>query len=286
MHVGNKYSKMILYVEACESGSMFNKILASDLSVYAVTASTPFESSFACYEDNYAHQYIGDCFSNHVRVSASSRCATVSRCDNLPQWMENSDASDWATETLAAQFNAVHDATNTSTVCAYGDLSIANITLAQFFGVPGSSSVAAAPRRHLSPLSEPVSSRDVPIKILQRKVMSAASSSEAALAQSQLQSELSARAAVDQRFATVALVLAAGDDAAAADLLAPLPRASSCTDGPAASDFECAEHAFDAYSSICGGFTDYSLQYFKVLRRACASQKMANGIEAALQQVC
>jgi hypothetical protein len=198
--------------------------------------------------------------------------------------MENSDASDWASETLAAQFNAVHDATNTSTVCAYGDLSIASITLAQFFGVNGSSS--AAPPRHLSPLSQPVSSRDVPIKILQRKVASAASSSEAALARSQLQSELSARAAVDQQFAAVAGVLAAGDEALAADLLAPFPRASSCTDGPAASDFECAERAFDAYSSICGGFTDYSLQYFKVLRRACASPTMASRIQAALQHAC
>ena len=208
------------------------------------------------------------------------------RCHNLLQWMENSDASDWASETLAAQFNAVRDATNTSTVCAYGDLSIASITLAQFFGVNGSSSAAAAPRRHLSPLSEPVSSRDVPIKILQRKVAAAASSSEAALARSQLQSELSARAAVDQRFAAVAGVLAAGDEAAAAHLLAPFPRASSCTDGPAASDFECAERAFDAYSSICGGFTDYSLQYFKVLRRACASPTMASRIDAALQHAC
>ena len=70
MHADSKYSKMILYVEACESGSMFNKILPSNISVYAVTAATPFESSYACYEDSYAHTYIGDCFSNHVRAAA------------------------------------------------------------------------------------------------------------------------------------------------------------------------------------------------------------------------
>ncbi len=75
MHADNKYSKMVLYVEACESGSMFNKVLASNLSVYAVTAATPFESSYACYQDKYAHQYIGDCFSNHVRAAA--RCSQM-----------------------------------------------------------------------------------------------------------------------------------------------------------------------------------------------------------------
>jgi hypothetical protein len=72
MHADSKYSKMILYVEACESGSIFNcynKILPSNISVYAVTAATPFESSYACYEDSYAHTYIGDCFSNHVRAA-------------------------------------------------------------------------------------------------------------------------------------------------------------------------------------------------------------------------
>jgi hypothetical protein len=40
---------MLIYVEACESGSMFNNVLPGDISVYAVTAATPFESSWACY---------------------------------------------------------------------------------------------------------------------------------------------------------------------------------------------------------------------------------------------
>ena len=264
MHSDNKYSKMVLYVEACESGSMFNKILAGNLNVYAVTASSPFESSWACYQDKYANTYIGDCFSNH--------------------WMENSDSSDWASQTLQAQFNAVHDATNTSTVCAYGDTSIATMTLSQFFGVSGSSR-PLAPHR-LSALSEPVSSRDVPIKILQRKVETALTSSDAALAQAQLDAELAARAIVDQRFTVIASVLTAGDASAAAQLLAPAPRGSSCTDPSAVSDFACAEHAFNAYAFTCGGFTDYSLKYFKVLRSACASAQMASRINAALKKAC
>ena len=200
--------------------------------------------------------------------------------------MENSDASDWASETLQAQFDAVRDITNTSTVCAYGDVSIAAMTLSQFFGVTGSP--RAAPRAaQLSPLSEPVSSRDVPIKILQHKAAAAAASGDASRAQAELHAELSARASVDLLFADVATVLAGGDKSVAAELLAPLPRSSSCTDAPAVSDFACAERAFNAYASVCGGFTDYSLQYFRVLRRACANKTFAaSGIEKALQKVC
>jgi hypothetical protein len=198
--------------------------------------------------------------------------------------MENSDASNWATETLQSQFNAVHDATNTSTVCAYGDVSISTMTLAQFFGVTAS---APAPRKaKLSLLSEPVSSRDVPIKILQSKIDTATTSAEAADAQAALQSELSARARIDMRFSALARLLAGGDAASAAELLAPLPKSSSCTDPPAVSDFACAERAFDAYTSICGGFTDYSLKYFKLLRKACADKKMERDIESALKQIC
>ncbi len=50
---------------ACESGSMFDKILPNNTNIYAVTAATPFESSYACYYDEKVRTYLGDCFSNH-----------------------------------------------------------------------------------------------------------------------------------------------------------------------------------------------------------------------------
>jgi legumain len=43
------YQEMVLYIEACESGSMFDKILRNDINVYAVTAANPFESSWGTY---------------------------------------------------------------------------------------------------------------------------------------------------------------------------------------------------------------------------------------------
>ena len=40
---------MVLYIEACESGSMFEGLLPSNLGVYAVTASNSEESSWGTY---------------------------------------------------------------------------------------------------------------------------------------------------------------------------------------------------------------------------------------------
>ncbi len=41
------YGEMIFYIEACESGSMFNGLLPSNISVWAATAADPFHSSYA-----------------------------------------------------------------------------------------------------------------------------------------------------------------------------------------------------------------------------------------------
>jgi len=63
MHSQNKFKQMVLYIEACESGSMFNDKLPSDINVYATTAANPNESSYACYYDSKLETYLGDCYS-------------------------------------------------------------------------------------------------------------------------------------------------------------------------------------------------------------------------------
>ena len=48
------YDQMVIYVEACESGSMFEGLLDSKLNIYAMTASNADESSWGtyCYPDD------------------------------------------------------------------------------------------------------------------------------------------------------------------------------------------------------------------------------------------
>ncbi|CAG2122756.1 unnamed protein product, partial [Medioppia subpectinata] len=51
MHQDKKYAKLVFYIEACESGSMFYKLLPTDINIYATTASKPDEGSDWCYWD-------------------------------------------------------------------------------------------------------------------------------------------------------------------------------------------------------------------------------------------
>ena len=53
----NRYRQLVIYMEACESGSMFfnqtvNNLTLADMRIYATTAANPDEPSYACYWDD------------------------------------------------------------------------------------------------------------------------------------------------------------------------------------------------------------------------------------------
>lgn len=67
MYKDKKYGEMLIYIEACESGSMFEKILSSDYKVYATTAANATESSWAAYcdpQDKVRGKSIGSCLAD------------------------------------------------------------------------------------------------------------------------------------------------------------------------------------------------------------------------------
>jgi legumain len=104
MFTGKKYKQMVIYIEACESGSMLENILPNNINIYATTASNAEESSYACYLDNKLATYLGDCYSVN--------------------WMENSDEKKSARETLYEQFAITKRKTHESHVMEYGDLQL------------------------------------------------------------------------------------------------------------------------------------------------------------------
>ena len=63
MNANKQYAKMTIYIEACESGSMFKGLLPNDIDIYATTASNGTTSSYACYYDDKLKTYLGDVYS-------------------------------------------------------------------------------------------------------------------------------------------------------------------------------------------------------------------------------
>lgn len=113
MYSTKSYNSIVFYMEACESGSMFNRILSPHINVYAVTASTPQQSSWACCQDDTVNAYLGDTFSVN--------------------WLENVDSFERVmNQSLLDMFKVVQNETDTSHVCEYGDLSMASLNVSKY----------------------------------------------------------------------------------------------------------------------------------------------------------
>uniref|UniRef100_A0A1B6DRR5 legumain n=1 Tax=Clastoptera arizonana TaxID=38151 RepID=A0A1B6DRR5_9HEMI len=114
MDADKRFKKMVVYIEACYSGSMFDNLLPDDLNIFVTTATDPHESSYAMYYDNKRNTYLGDVFSE--------------------MWMDDSEDENLAVESLNHQFQRVRTLTNTSHVEEYGDLDIGTTKLKEVIG--------------------------------------------------------------------------------------------------------------------------------------------------------
>lgn len=123
------FKETVLYIEACESGSMFQGLLEENAGVYAVTAANEMESSWGTYCPNMGtdepppgfNTCLGDLFS--------------------VAWLENADKEDLTRETLKKQFQLVKYRTSSnwtysqgSHVEHFGQLSIDEEVAANFEG--------------------------------------------------------------------------------------------------------------------------------------------------------
>jgi len=158
MYKKKKFGKLVFYVEACESGSMFDA-LKKNINIFATTAANGDESSYACYYDDERQTYLGDVYS--------------------VKWMEDSDSEDIAQETLDKQFSIVKNETTTSHVMEFGDLTIGKMSVSEFQGRKSSFSVTKKTFRKNSEIIDAVPSFEVPLMILRKSLSKAQSENSA-----------------------------------------------------------------------------------------------------------
>ncbi|CAG2104198.1 unnamed protein product [Medioppia subpectinata] len=114
MHQAKKYAKLVVNIEACNSGSMFEKPLPKDINVYVTTSANPQESSYAKDYDNLRHTYLGDYYSG--------------------AWLEVIEKQDLTKETLEQSYKYTVSSQNKSHPQQYGTLAINKLTVSQFLG--------------------------------------------------------------------------------------------------------------------------------------------------------
>ncbi|XP_077477278.1 legumain [Stigmatopora argus] len=257
MHQNKKYKKMVIYIEACESGSMM-KDLPDDIDVFATTAANAHESSYACYYDEQRNTYLGDWYSVN--------------------WMEDSDAEDLSKETLLKQFRIVRIHTNTSHVRQFGNKTLGHMTVGAFQGMR----TTAAPRARLPPVAEPdlTPSPDVPLAILKRKLMA---SNDVNVARDLL-SEIDEHFKVREMLAATTRQLAetvTGDGAEAVEVM---------NERRDLTQHRCYRAAVDHYKMNCFNWNkaqyEYALRHLYVLVNLCERGYAAQSIQMAMDSVC
>lgn len=262
MYNASMYEKLVFYMEACESGSMFAD-LPNNTSIYATTAASASEPSWGWYcppGDVVNGISVGSCLGDLYSVN----------------WMEDSDQPGAMKESLAAQYKTVAYETNMSHVSEFGDLDFTSDAIGQYQGNYSSSSMgkatrlgrtrsAVAPRTSASRRDGQVGvdSRHAHLHSLHHLYQRATSEAQRADLAQQIKVELASQARFDSAFNHLArtwLNEAGGVEAALArELPAPFTY------------WACYREANNAVaSSSCGRYTDYGLRYARVVALMCA----------------
>jgi len=243
MFAQKMYSKLVFYMEACESGSMFEGLIKPSINVYVTTASNAVESSWGTYcppDDMVNGKAINSCLGDLYSIN----------------WMENADAQG-PSETLQAQFLDVRTKTTQSHVMQYGDLTWTTEPIGNYLG---NSTFRAEVVKNPSKSSSNVKSADIPMHLAYYKYLRAEPTNfEARMALAkELQQQLARRVALDNIFMDLTT---AANNVDAFVLKAKMP---------VVCDGRCCEKLSDAFAARCGGWDDYALQYHRVFVNLCA----------------
>lgn len=119
MNENKMYKEMVVYIEACESGSMFENILEDNLNIYAVSAANSKESSWGTYcspDDKVDGKSIRSCLGDLFSVN----------------WLEDADKANMNIETLQDQYKTVQAETTKSHVLQWGQLTFTDEPIGNF----------------------------------------------------------------------------------------------------------------------------------------------------------
>ena len=234
MNSKGMYDKLTIYIEACESGSMFSNILAENLNIYATTAANPQESSWAYYcspDDVVNGQKIGSCLGDEYSIT----------------WMEDTDAANVCTKTLDQQFQDVRTKTKKSHVMEYGFKGFKSAeVIGNFHGTCDSKTTLSALLRNTKSTQEEkeyasVDSRYAKVAYLYTQYMMTHSEEDGAL----LELELSNMRTIEGRFASMRNQVNLDFENRDTNI----------------NNFDCYQNLIETYNSSCGS-DEYDLKFF------------------------
>ncbi|KAL8043659.1 hypothetical protein ABFX02_09G128051 [Erythranthe guttata] len=275
-HQANAYKSMVFYLEACESGSMFEGLLPKSLNIYAITASNSTEPSMATYCPDY----------NHTSTTSYEYDVCLGDAFSV-SWMEDSEKHDLRSETLGHQFQVVKSRTAVETpdggshVMQYGNTLLSKEILYTYMGttiIPNDTYTweGAAP-----PTLKSVSQWEADLLHYKHKLFKAPKDSTVRLqAQKQLLEEINSRMLVDNRVNQITTFLL-GTQRDISMLHTARPKGMPLVD-----DWTCLKTMVKVYEENCGSLSRYGMKHMRTFANMCNARITVKEMNAAAARIC
>ncbi|KAK9277465.1 hypothetical protein L1049_007009 [Liquidambar formosana] len=270
-HASGSYKEMVLYIEACESGSVFQGIMPEDLNIYVTTASNAEESSFGTYcpgmEPSPPPEFI-TCLGDLYSVA----------------WMEDSETHNLKKETIKQQYWAVRDRTSNyntynvgSHVMEYGNKSIGVERLYLYQGFDPATANLPSNKLHLHTPMEVVNQRDADLLFMwQRYKKSEDGSENKKEILKQITETMMHRIHLDGSIELIGTLLYGPEKGSS--ILSSV-RAPGL---PIVDDWGCLKAMVRLFESHCGSLTQYGMKHMRPFANICNS-----GVsQAAMDEAC
>ncbi|XP_031388638.1 vacuolar-processing enzyme [Punica granatum] len=270
-HSAGSYKEMVIYVESCESGSMFDGIMPEDLDIYVTTASNAQESSFGTYcpgmDPSPPPEYI-TCLGDLYSVA----------------WMEDSETHNLKKETLKQQYKQVKLRTSNfntynagSHVMQYGNKSIKTEKLYLYQGFDPASVNFPPNKLYFDTPLGVVNQRDADLHFLWQMYKK----SEGAMEKrreilGQIMGIMKHRIHLDGSIEMIGMLLF-GPERGSVVLSAVREPGSPLVD-----DWQCLKSMVQLFESHCGSLTQYGMKHMRAFANICNSDVS----EAAMEDAC
>lgn len=261
-HAAGSYREMVIYIEACESGSIFEGLLPTDMNIYATTASNAEENSWGTYcpgMDPPPPPEYDTCLGDLYSVA----------------WMEDSEMNNLKEETLLQQYDLVKRRTSNhntymtgSHVMQYGNLTISQEELYLYIGFDSANSNASLVLENSLLLerteAKAINQRDADLLYMWQKYKkSKEDSPERFTAQTQLLEFMAHRMHVDKSVKLVGNLLF-GPEKGSAVLKAVRPQGEPLVD-----DWDCLKKMVRTFERHCGSLAQYGMKHMRALANIC-----------------
>lgn len=256
-HASSSYSKMVIYVEACESGSIFEGLMPEDLNIYVTTASNAVENSWGTYcpgmEPSPPPEYI-TCLGDLYSVS----------------WMEDSETHNLMKETIKDQYEVVKARTSNSNkfnegshVMEYGDMTFKDENLFLYQGFDPSN--ANITNRLLWPGPKAaVNQRDADLLFMWKRYEQLNGGSEEKLrVLREIKETVVHRKHLDSSIDFIGKLVFGFESGPS------MLGAARSSGQPLVEDWDCLKRMVQVYESQCGSLTQYGMKYMRAFANIC-----------------